>query len=237
MHKNQTNVDPEEIEKFAALASHWWDTSGELKTLHQLNPLRIEYISNKVNLSGKKALDIGCGGGILSESLTQLGAEVTGIDLNKAAIDIAKLHTLETKVKVNYQVCSAEEMAKNASDQYDLITCLEMLEHVPDPSSIIAACMKLLRPGGLLFCSTINRNPKAYLFAILGAEYVLRILPKHTHDYAKFIKPSELSQWIRDCGGNVNEIKGIQYQPFTEKFSMNDDVSVNYILLASKPND
>lgn len=228
------NADAEELAKFAALAAHWWDPTGELKTLHQINPLRLSYISEKVDLADKKVVDVGCGGGILSESMATLGAQVTGIDLNKAGIDVAKLHLLETGVDVAYLCQSAESLADERPGQYDIVTCLEMLEHVPDPTAIVKACAKLLKPGGHIFFSTLNRNPKSYLFAIVGAEYLLKILPKNTHDYAKFIRPSELTRWATQAGLQPQEMKGIAYQPFTQIFRLTDDVSVNYLLYARK---
>lgn len=228
------NYDPEELAKFAALAAQWWDPTGDLKTLHQLNPLRLGYIMEKVDLVNKNVIDIGCGGGILSESLAEQGANVTGIDMNKSIIDVAKLHQLESGTEVSYQHISAEEMANQHKGQYDIVTCLEMLEHVPDPLSIVAACAKLAKPGGHLFFSTLNRNPKSYLFAILGAEYLLKLLPKNTHDYAKFIRPRELAKWAQQSDLSPQEMKGVFYNPFTEKFKLTDDVSVNYLFYAIK---
>lgn len=230
----QQNFDSQELAKFANLAAHWWDTAGELKTLHQLNPLRLEYINKKIPLKEKSVIDIGCGGGILSESMAKAGAQVTGIDMNKSVIDVAKLHQLESGVKVEYLQISAEAMAEQRVGQYDVVTCLEMLEHVPDPASVVAACAKLVKPGGHVFFSTINRNPKAYLFAIVGAEYILRLLPKNTHDYAKFIRPSELNAWGKKSALNTQELKGISYNPFSEEFKLTDDIAVNYLLYAQK---
>ncbi|TAK75999.1 MAG: bifunctional 2-polyprenyl-6-hydroxyphenol methylase/3-demethylubiquinol 3-O-methyltransferase UbiG [Gammaproteobacteria bacterium] len=229
------NYDPQELAKFASLAAHWWDPTGELRTLHQINPLRLSYLAEKVNLAGKKVLDIGCGGGILSEGMALKGAQVTGIDMNKSVIEVAKLHQLESGTQVEYQVIAAEAMAAAHPAHYDVVTCLEMLEHVPDPSSIIRACATLVKPGGHVFFSTLNRNPKSYLFAILGAEYILKLLPKNTHDYAKFIRPSELSAWSRQAGLIPEELKGIAYHPFTQHFKLTEDVSVNYLLYARKP--
>jgi 2-polyprenyl-6-hydroxyphenyl methylase/3-demethylubiquinone-9 3-methyltransferase len=228
------NVDPNEINKFAALAHHWWDTQGELKTLHQINPLRLSYITEKTSISGKSILDVGCGGGILTESLAKDGATVTGIDLNKAALDVAKLHLLESDVQVDYQCISAEAMAEKHPNSFDIVTCFEMLEHVPDPASIVKACAALVKPGGHLFFSTLNRTPKSYAFAILGAEYILKLLPKNTHDYAKFIRPSELNHWITNSGLTTKELKGISYNPFLQHFKLISDLSVNYILYAVK---
>lgn len=230
----ELNKDPQELKKFSELAAHWWDLNGELKTLHQVNPLRLNYIKSKTDLKGQKILDIGCGGGILSESLAVEGAMVTGIDLNKSLIEVANLHQLEANLNIHYQCTSAETLAASASGEFDIICCLEMLEHVPNPASIISAANKLIKPGGQLFFSTLNRNLKAYLFAILGAEYLLKILPKKTHDYEKFIKPSELSAWLLAENITPREMKGIHYNPLTQHFSMNNDISVNYILYAQK---
>lgn len=229
------NVDPEEIKKFAALAAHWWDTTGELRTLHEINPLRMQLITDTTPIAGKKIADIGCGGGILSESLAKAGAEVTGIDMNEAAIQVAKLHLLESKTNVNYECLTAEALAKREPAQYDVITCLEMLEHVPDPEAIVKACAQLLKPGGHVFFSTLNRTPKAYLFAIIGAEYVMRLLPRHTHDYAKFIRPSELSHWCEKAGLRPASMNGISYNPFTKQFKLSRDYGVNYLMCARKP--
>lgn len=229
------NYDPQELAKFAALAAHWWDTEGELKTLHQVNPLRLGYIRKKINLSGCKAVDIGCGGGILTESMAQQGAHVTGIDMNKSVIDVAKLHLLESGLQAEYLAVSAEELAAQHPAAYDVVTCLEMLEHVPDPAAVVQACAALTKPGGQVFFSTLNRHPKAYLFAIIGAEYLLKMLPKNTHDYAKFIRPSELSEWVRAAGLQPQDMKGISYNPLTKQFSLSDDISVNYLFHAVKP--
>jgi 2-polyprenyl-6-hydroxyphenyl methylase/3-demethylubiquinone-9 3-methyltransferase len=228
------NYDPQELAKFASLAAHWWDVNGELKTLHQLNPLRLSYISEKVNLNQKFVIDVGCGGGILSESMAFSGARVTGIDLNKSVIDVAKLHQLESAATVEYLTTAVESIAIERQAQYDIVTCLEMLEHVPDPASIVKSCAQLVKPGGHLFFSTLNRNPKSYLFAILGAEYLLRLLPKNTHDYAKFIRPSELSTWARQAGLIPREMKGIAYNPLSQIFKLTDDISVNYLFYATR---
>lgn len=228
------NYDAQELAKFAALAAHWWDPSGELKTLHQVNPLRLRYISEKINLSGKTVIDIGCGGGILAESISKQGAHVTGIDMNKPIIEVAKLHQLESGTNVEYRYTSAETIAAERPESYDVVCCLEMLEHVPDPASIVKACAALLKPGGHVFFSTLNRNPKSYLFAVLGAEYFLKLLPKNTHDYAKFIRPSELNSWARQSDLHPVEMKGISYNPFTEHFKLTDNTSVNYLFYATK---
>lgn len=228
------NVDHEELHKFAQLASRWWDPEGELKTLHQINPLRLSYIQERVHLTDKSVIDIGCGAGILSESLAMAGASVTAIDMNQSLIDAAKLHQHESGTQVEYLTISAEEIAAERPEQYDVVTCLEMLEHVPDPASVIRACAALVKPGGHVFFSTLNRNPKSYLFAIIGAEYLLKILPKNTHDYSKFIRPSELGAWSRNANLQPQAIIGIHYNPFTKTFKMNDDVSVNYLLHTKK---
>lgn len=231
------NVDAQELAKFARLAAHWWDENGELKTLHQLNPLRLNYITNIVNLAGKSVIDIGCGGGILSESMARCGAKVTGIDMNKSVIDVAKLHQLESQVTVEYLHVAAETIASERPNSYDVVTCLEMLEHVPDPASIIQACKTLVKPDGHVFFSTINRNAKAYVFAILGAEYLFKILPKNTHDYAKFIRPSELSSWSRQANLLPQGMIGISYNPLTQHFKLTDDVSINYLFHAIKAHE
>jgi 2-polyprenyl-6-hydroxyphenyl methylase/3-demethylubiquinone-9 3-methyltransferase len=228
------NVDKEELAKFSSLAAHWWDQSGELRTLHQINPLRLRYIEEFCPLNNKSVIDIGCGGGILTEAMAKQGAQATGIDLNSSLIQTAKLHLLESNLSVHYETISAEDMAAKQPAQYDVVTCLEMLEHVPDPAAIVKACATLVKPGGHVFFSTLNRNPKSYLFAILGAEYILKLLPKNTHDYAKFIRPSELATWSRNAGLTPKHSKGIHYNPFTKQFSLNDDISVNYLFHAVK---
>lgn len=234
-HVMIANADLQELKKFSSLAAHWWDVNGELKTLHQINPLRLQFIAQKIPLKNQIVIDIGCGGGILTESLALEGASVTGIDLNQSLIDVAKLHQLETGTQVDYRCISAEEIATEKPAHYDIVTCLEMLEHVPDPFSVIKACAQLVKPQGHVFFSTLNRNPKSYLLAIVGAEYFLKILPKNTHDYAKFIRPSELSNWLRQAGLLPQAVKGITYHPFSQKFSLTDDISVNYLLYAIKP--
>ncbi len=224
------NADVLELQKFGELAHKWWDKNSEFKPLHEINPLRLNYIDSLASLSGKRVLDVGCGGGILSESMYFKGADVIGIDLGEQALNVAKLHQLESGAKVSYELISVEQLALEQPASFDVVTCMEMLEHVPDPASIVAACARLVKPGGSVFFSTINRNPKAYLFAVLGAEYILNMLPKGTHDYAKFIKPSELSSWARQSGLNVSGMRGMSYQPLTQHYSLSDDVSVNYLL-------
>lgn len=228
------NVDSAEVAKFSASATHWWDEEGELKTLHQINPLRVNYINQQISLAEKKVIDIGCGGGILTESLAKLGADVTGIDMSTEALKIAKLHQQESHLEIEYWLTTAENAAAERPAQYDIVTCLEMLEHVPDPASVIRACAALTKPGGHIFFSTINRNPKSYLFAILGAEYILKLLPKNTHDFAKFIKPSELDKWARNSGLTIKDMIGIHYDVLTKEFSLHTDVSVNYLVYLVK---
>ena len=226
----QSNVDDAELKKFADLAHRWWDKNSEFKPLHEINPLRLEFIDHAVSLKGKKVVDIGCGGGILSESMAQLGAQVTGVDMGEKAIKVAKLHQLESGVAVNYRVCSAEQLAAEEAQQYDVVTCMEMLEHVPVPASVVAACARLVKPGGDLFFSTLNRNAKSYLFAVIGAEYILNLLPKGTHEYAKFIKPSELATWARESDLSLKQMTGMQYHPWQKSYSLGPDVSVNYLV-------
>ncbi len=223
------NHDAAEIHKFEALASRWWDPNSEFKPLHEINPLRMGFISSKVNLAGKRVIDIGCGGGILSEAMAQQGAQVTAIDLADASLSVAKLHQLESGLDIRYEKIAAEAMAAREPASFDVVTCLEMLEHVPDPEAIVRACAALVKPGGQLFFSTINRNPKAYVFVILGAEYVLNLLPKGTHDYAKFIKPSELLSWTRACELSAGELVGLAYNPLTKRYSLEANVDVNYM--------
>ncbi|MBR7747476.1 bifunctional 2-polyprenyl-6-hydroxyphenol methylase/3-demethylubiquinol 3-O-methyltransferase UbiG [Undibacterium baiyunense] len=230
-----SNVDPSEIQKFSDLAHRWWDPSSEFKPLHEINPLRLEWINNLAPLAGKKVIDIGCGGGILAESMAKKNAQVTGIDLSEKALKVADLHSLESGVQVRYEKIAAEEIAEREAGQYDVVTCMEMLEHVPDPSSIIRACASLVKPGGKVFFSTINRNPKAYLFAIIGAEYLLQMLPKGTHDYEKFITPAELTQDIRNAGLIVDAMKGMSYNPISKIYSLNQDTSVNYLVACTRP--
>ena len=229
------NADPLEIQKFSELAHRWWDPTSEFRPLHEINPLRLEWINAKVPLAGKRVIDIGCGGGILAESMARKGADVTGIDLSDKALKVADLHSLESGAKVRYKLIAAEAMAEAEPGQYDVVTCMEMLEHVPDPAAIVQACAALVKPGGHVFLSTLNRNPKAYLFAILGAEYVLRLLPKGTHDYDKFITPAELSQYVRSAGLDVNSMRGMGYNPLTKIYSLNSATSVNYLVACTRP--
>jgi len=224
------NVDPAELEKFASLAHRWWDKTSEFKPLHAINPLRLKFIDDLVGLDGKRVLDVGCGGGILSESMAEKGADVTGIDLGDKALKVAKLHQLESGSKVDYRLVSVEDLAKEQPASFDVVTCMEMLEHVPDPEAIVRACAQLVKPGGSVFFSTINRNPKSYLFAVIGAEYILNMLPKGTHEYQKFIKPSELSSWARYVGLNVGQLKGMGYNPLIDHYSLGNNVSVNYLI-------
>ena len=228
------NADQTEIDKFSALAHRWWDPSSEFKPLHAINPLRLGWIQEHVSIAGKKVLDVGCGGGILAESMAVAGAQAKGIDLSEKALKVADLHSLETGVKVEYEYISAENLAQKEAGQYDVVTCMEMLEHVPDPLSIIKSCTALVKPGGKVFFSTLNRNPKSYLFAIIGAEYLLRILPKGTHDYKKFIKPSELNEFILEAGLELNELIGLSYNPITEVYSLGRDTDVNYLIATTK---
>ena len=229
------NVDEHEIKKFAALAARWWDPNSEFKPLHAINPLRMNYLSRQVNLADKQVLDVGCGGGILAEAMAHHGAHVTAIDLAEASLAVARLHQLESKLNINYLNCSAERLATDNSQSFDVITCLEMLEHVPDPASVVKACSELLKPGGMIFFSTINRNPKSYLFAVVGAEYVLNLLPRGTHDYGKFIKPSELAGWSRNCNLQLKSQIGMGYNPLSRRYSLQDNIDVNYIACYSKP--
>jgi len=226
---NTLNVDPAEIAKFEELASRWWDKQGEFKPLHEINPLRLHFIDERVQLNGKRVLDVGCGGGILSESMAKLGADVTAIDMGKAPLSVARLHAMESEVEVNYQQITVEELAQQQPHSFDAVSCMEMLEHVPDPGSVIKACEALVKPGGSVFFSTINRNPKAYLFAIVGAEYLLKMLPRGTHDYAKFIKPSELDEWAREANLQLKSITGMTFNPLTNAYKLGKDVDVNYM--------
>jgi 2-polyprenyl-6-hydroxyphenyl methylase / 3-demethylubiquinone-9 3-methyltransferase len=235
--KNTTsNVDPEEVAKFEKLASRWWDRNSEFKPLHDINPLRANWIDKLAPVAEQRVLDVGCGGGILCEALAQRGALVTGIDMGEAPLAVGNLHKLESGVEVDYQKSTAEDFAREHGETFDTVTCLEMLEHVPDPGSVVAACAALTKPGGTLFFSTINRNPKSYLFAVIGVEYVLRMLPKGTHEYGKFIRPAELGQWIREAGLEIDQMTGLTYNPLTKTYKLvESDVSVNYMICARKP--
>ena len=230
-----TNVDRAELEKFSALASRWWDPNSEFRPLHQINPLRLDWIDHLAQLKTKRVVDVGCGGGILAESMAKLGAHVKGIDLAEKPLKVAQLHGLESGVKVDYEAIAAEDLAAREPAQFDVVTCMEMLEHVPDPAATIAACSQMVKSGGWVFFSTINRNPKSFLFAIVGAEYVLRILPKGTHEYAKFIRPSELADAARDAGLELHQMLGMSYNPFTQVYSLTHDTSVNYLMAYRKP--
>lgn len=227
---NTVNADPQELAKFGELAHRWWDPNSEFKPLHEINPLRLDWIESVLPLAGRKVIDIGCGGGLLSEGMAARGAIVTGIDLSEKPLGVARLHLYESGLNVDYQLISAEAMAEAHAGEFDAVTCLEMLEHVPDPASIVAACARLVKPGGHVFFSTLNRNPKSYLFAVIGAEYVLNLLPRGTHDYAKFIKPAELSRQCRNAGLAVEEIRGMSYNPFSKVYSLGQDSSVNYLM-------
>jgi 2-polyprenyl-6-hydroxyphenyl methylase/3-demethylubiquinone-9 3-methyltransferase len=230
------NVDPQEIAKFSELAHRWWDPESEFRPLHQINPLRLDWIDQRASLRGKRVLDVGCGGGILSDAMARRGADVLGIDLSTKALRVASLHALEANTpSVQYREVSAEALAAESPSVFDVVTCMEMLEHVPDPLSVVSACAALVKPGGWLFFSTINRNPKSFLFAIVGAEYVLKLLPKGTHEYAKFIKPSELAGYCREAGLDVNESCGLEYNPLTRRYWLSGDTSVNYMLACRRP--
>ncbi|PVY75483.1 3-demethylubiquinone-9 3-methyltransferase [Tamilnaduibacter salinus] len=229
------NVDPQEIAKFEALASRWWDPEGEFKPLHDINPLRLNYIDGRAGLPGKRAVDVGCGGGLLSEGMAQRGAQVTGIDMGEAPLSVARLHGLESGVQVDYRQTTVEELADDPdhAGQYDVVTCLEMLEHVPEPGSVLQSCARLLKPGGHLFVSTINRNPKSFLFAIVGAEYVMNMLPRGTHEWRRFIRPSEMSAYLRQAGLDVQDLTGMTYNPITRHYKLGRDVDVNYLMHAT----
>ena len=229
------NVDPLELDKFNQLAHRWWDPRSEFKPLHDINPLRLDYIDGIVSLKGKRVLDVGCGGGILAEAMAARGARVTGIDLGEAPLKVAQLHLLESGLEVDYRKVEAEALARDMPGAFDVVTCMELLEHVPDPSAMVHACATLVRPGGWLFFSTINRNLKSYVFAVIGAEYVLKLLPRGTHEYARFIRPSELAAHCRGAGLSIRGVTGMTYNPFTKVYALGPDTDVNYILHAVKP--
>ena len=226
------NADPAELDKFGDLAHRWWDPNSEFKPLHDINPLRLGWIDNQISLAGKRILDVGCGGGLLSEGMAVLGADVTGIDLSEKPLAVARLHLLESGQKVDYRKIAVEELADEMPGAFDAVTCLEMLEHVPNPSSVVAACARLVKPGGQVFFSTLNRNAKSYLFAVIGAEYVMKMLPKGTHDYAKFIKPSELARWAKMAGLEPEELIGMSYNPLNQQYTLGPDTTVNYLMRA-----
>jgi len=238
MTQTHSNVDPAEIRKFADLAARWWDPNSEFRPLHAINPLRLDYIDRIASLKGKRVADVGCGGGILAEGMAARGAHVTGIDMGEAPLEVARLHLLETGLEIDYRHSTAEALAQTEKGTYDLVTCMEMLEHVPDPASVVQACADLVKPGGHVFFATINRNPKSYLFAIIGAEYVLRLLPRGTHDFSKFIRPSELDAWCRQAGLDAQGMTGMTYNPLTQEYRLDpQDVNVNYILSTRKPDE
>ena len=228
------NADPAELQKFSDLAHRWWDPAGEFRPLHDINPLRLDWIDAASGLAGKKVLDVGCGGGILAESMARRGAEVTGIDLSEKALRIAQLHLHESRLSISYELQSAEALAERSPGAFDVVTCMELLEHVPEPASMVAACARLARPGGHVFFSTLNRNPKSYLFAVLGAEYILGLLPKGTHDYLRFIKPSELARWSREAGLRVEAMTGMTYNPLSRQYRLEADCDVNYLVRCSR---
>jgi len=233
---SSSNVDPAELAKFSELAHRWWDTESEFKPLHQINPLRLAWIQTLAPLAGKKVVDIGCGGGILSDAMARQGAEVLGADLAVKSLKVAQLHALEAGTQgVQYREVSAEDLAQEQAGQYDVVTCMEMLEHVPNPASVVKACSALVKPGGWVFFSTLNRNPKSFLFAIVGAEYILNLLPKGTHEYARLIKPSELADWARIHGLDIQQMKGMTYNPFTRHYALGTDTDVNYMMATQKP--
>ena len=229
------NADPAELQRFSDIAHGWWDPQGAMRSLHELNPLRLGWIERHAPLAGKRVLDVGCGGGLLAESMAARGADVTGIDLAARLLKVAELHALETGVKVDYRQSTAEQLAQTEAGTYDVVTCMEMLEHVPDPASVVRACAALAKPGGSVFFSTINRNPKSFVLAIVGAEYLLGLLPRGTHEYAKFIKPSELSAFARRVGLTLSELTGMTYNPLTRRFALGADTDVNYLLACRKP--
>ncbi len=227
---SEPNIDSAEVEKFSSAAANWWDPESEFRPLHQINPLRLDYIESHSPVEGKRILDVGCGGGILSESLAQHGAEVTGIDVSVKALDVARIHLLESKLKVDYILTTVEEFASRNINKFDIITCMELLEHVPDPMSVVESCANLLNVGGDMYFSTLNRNPKSWLFGIVGAEYILSLIPRGTHQYAKFVKPSELNHWCQQHGVSIHDITGLHYNPFTKHFKLGPGVDVNYMV-------
>jgi 2-polyprenyl-6-hydroxyphenyl methylase/3-demethylubiquinone-9 3-methyltransferase len=229
-----TNVDAAELQKFGDLAHRWWDRSGEMRPLHEMNPLRLDWIDEQAGLAGKRVIDVGCGGGILAESMAVRGATVLGIDLSTKPLRVAELHAQESGVRVDYRQVSAEALAEEQPGKFDVVTCMEMLEHVPDPAQTVAACAKLVRPGGWVFVSTLNRNPKSFVFAIVGAEYLLKLLPRGTHEYEKFIKPSELDRYARAAGLEIAEVMGMTYNPLTRRFTLGSDTDVNYMVSLRK---
>ncbi len=229
MTEAKSNVDHREIAKFNALASRWWDPESEFKPLHDINPLRLHFIDERAHLAGKRVLDVGCGGGILTESMAKLGAAVTGIDMGEAPLSVARLHQLESKVEIDYRRITVEELAEAEPSSFEVITCMELLEHVPNPASVVNACARLIKPDGHIFFATLNRTPKSYLFAILGAEYVLRLLPRGTHDYQNFIRPSELDAWAREANLKTQELIGMHYNPLTQRYRLAPGIEINYI--------
>ena len=237
MSEEALNCDPREIAKFEELAARWWDPQGECRPLHEINPLRLAFIEDHVTLAGKDVVDVGCGGGLLAEAMAARGARVTGIDMAEASLQVARLHTLESGVAVDYRCLTAEALSQERPGAFDVVTCMELLEHVPDPASLVTACARLARPGGHVFFSTLNRNPKAYLFAIVGAEYLLRLLPRGTHDYARFIRPSELAAWMRRAGLALRHMGGLGYNPLTRRYFLGSDVSVNYLVHGVRDED
>ena len=231
-----TNADPQELAKFSDLAHRWWDPESEFRPLHQINPLRLDWIDQHANIHGKRVVDVGCGGGILAESMARRGANVLGIDLADRPLKVAQLHAMESGVaNLEYRSVAAEDLAAEQAGQFDVVTCMEMLEHVPDPSSVVRACAQMAKPGGWIFFSTLNRNPKAFLFAIVGAEYLLKLLPKGTHEFARFIRPAELTRWAREADLSTTQMKGLEYNPITRRYWLSGDTSVNYMIACRKP--
>jgi 2-polyprenyl-6-hydroxyphenyl methylase/3-demethylubiquinone-9 3-methyltransferase len=231
-----TNADPQELAKFSDLAHRWWDPESEFRPLHQINPLRLDWIDQQAHIAGKRVVDVGCGGGILAESMARRGANVLGIDLADRPLKVAQLHAMESGVaNLDYRSIAAEDLAAEQPGQFDVVTCMEMLEHVPDPSSVVRACAQMVKPGGWIFFSTLNRNPKAFLFAIVGAEYLLKLLPKGTHEFARFIKPAELTRWAREADLSTTQMKGLEYNPITRRYWLSGDTSVNYMIACRKP--